>query len=816
VTIAKLRLGASPIAAIIALGAASSAYAQEQQPTVLADAASSANAVPAADAAPVADATTPASAGNSADDGTIIVTAQKRSESAQKVPISMAAFDGIALRKANVDSVQDLGRIASNIQVNKGAQSSFLRLNVRGVGSASNTTIEPSVAVFVDGIYVPRPGAIVGSMLDMEGVEVLRGPQGTLFGRNASAGALSLHTATPKRDFSAAVTGEIGTGDRYKLDGYVNVPLSDTQAIRVAGRAQWFGGYWHNNLDGKQYGGADDVAFRGTYKGDFGKVQWIVRGDYSRIKGDSVTNIDFDPTSVSAAQLAALKTRLGGQLPDTNPNDRTMNQFIPGDHLHDRQWGISSTLSVDLNGSTVKLIDSYRDWKSTQLDGDVIFVPISILSRYGSFSSKSNNHELQFISPEREWLGGHFDLVGGLYYFNEKYALGEQFNMGSQFCNVLTPAGPIQNACNGFLATKGGQNATNQQVTQTVNSYAVYGQATWHFNDQLKLTLGGRYTQDKKHGTYAQAISNPFVASLRAPEVLTFPHINNGRFTYRASLNYQPNRNVLVFANLSTGYKSAGYNSGGGSPALSTFDAAGNLISTKRVFKRETSKNYELGAKTSWLGGKLTANATLYRMDISGYQDRAFDGTSFTVLNAGKLRQQGVEGDITVSPMHDLKFTGTVAYLDSKFVDYPNAPGLPGIGGTQNLKGKPNTFSPKWSGRVAADWSHDIGSLRLDFDANVSFVSSQYYGLVSDANPQTIQKGYALLGTRVTLNGPGDRWALSLFGNNLTNKQYTNGNLYQTLDGALGLRNGVFPGSTAVRLLHADPRTLGAAMTVKF
>ena len=126
---------------------------------------------------------------------------------------------------------------------------------------------------------------------------------------------------------------------------------------------------------------------------------------------------------------------------------------------------------------------------------------------------------------------------------------------------------------------------------------------------------------------------------------------------------------------------------------------------TKRLFDRETSKNYELGAKTNWLNGALTANITFYRMDISGYQDRAFDGTSFTVLNAGKLRQQGFEYDMTVVPVHDLKFTASVAYLDSNFRNYPNAPGLPGLGGTQDLRASRTPSSPKWSGRVAVDWS---------------------------------------------------------------------------------------------------------------
>jgi iron complex outermembrane receptor protein len=144
--------------------------------------------------------------------------------------------------------------------------------------------------------------------------------------------------------------------------------------------------------------------------------------------------------------------------------------------------------------------------------------------------------------------------------------------------------------------------------------------------------------------------------------------------------------------------------------------------------------------------------------------------------------------------------------------------GLPNQGQFQDLKGKPVTFSPKWSGRVGFDWNGNLAwhGLTWDVTSNVSFYSKQFAGLVTDANPQSIQDGYAVLGARATLNGPGDRWSFSVFGNNLTDTHYTNGNLYQVLDGPLGLRNGVFPGSTAIRLLHADPRTVGASFTVRY
>ena len=150
----------------------------------------------------------------------------------------------------------------------------YVRLAIRGIGAASNTTVEPSVAVFLDGAYVPRVGAVISSMLDMESVEVLRGPQGTLFGRNASVGAVSFHTARPKfGDLSGEVTGEIGNGDRYKASGYVNVPVGENAAFRFAGSQQWFKGYWHNELDDKQVGGTDDTILRGSFRAEIGPAR---------------------------------------------------------------------------------------------------------------------------------------------------------------------------------------------------------------------------------------------------------------------------------------------------------------------------------------------------------------------------------------------------------------------------------------------------------------------------------------------------------------------------------------------------------------
>lgn len=765
------------------------------------------------------DASAPDEAANAEDE--IVVTAQKRSERLQDVPISMVVVNEAALTANNILTVQDLGRVATSFSATRAAQVSSIRLTVRGVGAPGNTATEPSVAAFVDSVYVPRPGSIMGNFLDIEGVEVLRGPQGTLFGRNASVGAISFRSATPKDEFSGLISAEAGTGDRYKLTGHINLPLSENVALRVAGLGSWFNGYWHNNLDGKTYGGSNDYAGRASIKADLGNVSWIVRADYSKSDGDGFTPSEFRYDSINATQAAtfrALQTGLAGTADDTVLFDRNVNQLVVAE-FEDRHWGVSSDATLDVGGYSLRLINSYRDWSSTQDDGDNVYTPVPLLSRKGGFTSKSHNHELQFISPKDELLGGRLDFVAGLYYFQEDYTIDARLQAEAQYCNVIIPLAQ-RPACNTSLAAGNGVDGADQDFSQSVKSFAVYGQTTFKIADPLSLTLGGRWSKDDKDGVYVQTVKFPFAAALRAPENVNLA-LKDDRVTWRASLNYKPNRDLLVFLNYSTGYKSGGFNSGPGATALNQ----------ARIFNRETVKNYELGAKTTWLDGGLIANLTLYRMDIGGFQDRAFDGVSFVVRNAGSLRHQGFEFDTTIRPSDNFTVNASLAYLDSKFTNYPRGAGLPGCaagpaicaglpnnGRTQDLKGRRLTYAPEFTGNFGATWTGDIGSSGLGWslNGNVSLTSDLNNGGVNDANPQTEQDGYALFGARFAINGPDDRWNVALFGNNLTNKGYCTAQFYQVVDGAFGMRNGVFPGSTGVRCNPATPRTYGVSGTVRF
>src|SRR4249919_2167142 len=205
-----LRLGASPLALVAAICLTSPAFAQEQAPAE------------SETAAQTDDSAQPA-----AEDDAIVVTAQRRSENIQDVPISIAAVSNETLESQTILNVLDLPRVATNFQTVRSSNTGSTRIGIRGLGSLANTLIEPSVAVFLDGVYVPRSGAILGAFLDVDGIEVLRGPQGTLFGRNASVGALSIRSALPRNEFSGEIAAESGSFDRYKVSGHVNIPLAD-------------------------------------------------------------------------------------------------------------------------------------------------------------------------------------------------------------------------------------------------------------------------------------------------------------------------------------------------------------------------------------------------------------------------------------------------------------------------------------------------------------------------------------------------------------------------------------------------------------
>lgn len=742
----------------------------------------------------------------------LVVTAQKRAENIQDVPLSIMAVSEKAMEARGIDDVRGLERVVPNLRLDTIAQASGVSLRIRGFGASSNAAIDPSVAPYIDGAFIPRPGAMLTSFLDVESVEVLRGPQGTLFGRNATVGAISLRTHAPGDSLAGKLSAEAGAYGTYKAEGMINVPVNDRMALRFAATATDTDGYIKNRLDGHTYGRSDTVAGRASAKWSVtDNLTWTVRVDYARTNGDGVALNQVDTSTASAAQLANFAARVGTPAPVlAYPPGRDVSQFMTNLNLKDSQYGVNSDLSLKVGeGYTLRMINSYRDWKNIQDDGDVVFTPLDLVSRDATFDSESQSHELQFISPKGALLNGKLDFVAGLYYFDEDYSIGEVFNLGSRYCGfaVAAAAPPLVGACN--AGPKVG--ASTNRFTQNAKSKAVYLQATYAVTPTLDLILGARETKDEKSGTFVQTLANPAAALLRAPENVALK-FSDSRPSWRANLSWHVTPDVMTFVTYSTGYKSGGLNSAGGASALGA----------KRLFNSETSKDWEAGLKSVLLDRRLLLNVTLYRTTLDDFQERSFDGVSFIVRNAGSIRAQGVELEGQARPNSHVSIDFGAAYLDSEFTANHLAPGLPACNNTatscktvQDLTGRRPTFSPKWQSNLGAEFTTSpfAGGFTAAVRGDMAYTGDVYS--TNDLNPQGVVDSFTLFSGRITLTSPDKSWNVALFGDNLTNEHYFRNKFSQTLDAVFGVRVPA-TGATLLRGFVGPPRTWGVRAAKSF
>jgi iron complex outermembrane recepter protein len=768
----------------------------------------------------------------------IMVTAQKRTESAQNVPISMTVLTNEALITAGVLNPADLQKVAPTLRYATSIGTLAARFSVRGIGSFSNSAIEPSVAFFQDGIYIPRPAAIANSLLDVEAVEVLSGPQGTLFGRNASAGAVFFRSGSPTGDFSGKARVDIDDGNRSRFEGVLNAPVNDAVSFRFAGLADNFDGYWKNDLNGKNFGGID------TYQGRLSmqvkpdeRLTWMLRGEYQQNKGDGTQNTKLLPASVTPATLARITSAQNGIVPNLNLYDGHNNSYTAHNIVDDSIWGVSSNLAYSFGSDyTIKLLNGYYDWDSRQGDGDTAALSVYVLGRNLNYTSKSNSHELQFISPKDQLLDGRLDYVAGLYFYHEDFGLRQASLNGPDFCRVIVPTiPPVAGALPG--ATTADKIAACQAIPpdtetsvgdfdQATRSVAAYSQATYKLLPTVDFTGGVRWTDEKKTGSYIGTFTPTGI--FLATNENTSLKLTDSRVTWRANLSWRPHDNLMLFTTASTGFKSGGFNNGINPVKLNGIP--GDPLS--RLFKAETTRNYEAGIKSQWLDNRLQVNATAYWMEVSNYQERSIVGTVSSIRNVGSIRNKGIEFSSEAVVTQFLKLNASVAYLDAEITNYPNGPVpnyLPGAGGRfQDLKGITPTYSPKWSGVVGGEVHGDVGSTNMGwaFNLSTSFVSRQSQGTLIDNNPYTVQGGYALVDARLSLIGDNDAWSVSVFGKNLADRGYCAATVLQVIDGQIGARYNTATGApavapatndaTAIRCLVGAPRVLGVSASMKF
>ena len=775
----------------------------------------------------------------------IIVTATKRAESIQDVPISISAYGAEFIEDSGVEDIHDIALYSPNFTIGSSSQISNNRIGIRGVASVGNAGIEPSVGVFVDGIYYPRPASVIGNLVDIEVFEVLRGPQGTLFGRNTPMGALNIRTRDPDFDkMSGMYTAGFGSHNLYHFGGAVNVPLSDSAALRFAGKYSDRDGYGTNLLNGENFGARDDLNFRS-------RLLWKptdnlsvrLTADYSTINSEGAT-IEYLNSASSPVLLETLAGLInldpglagidGTQLQTTDPVDHDIYQDHR-DNLDDEQYGFAGEITYTFDsGHELKSITGVRNWKAQYFES-AIRLPVKLFPRKTDYDNNTFSQEFQLLSP----TGGQFDYVLGAFYYDESYTISQDFDLGSEFCNPVVFGVLFQQAVTGTGSFAGigplppaqaqaaalGQantcdalpqiDASDSDFAQELSSYALFGQGTYHLSDRVSITFGGRYTSDDKTADFTNVVRNPFVTGLEVRDNENHADLRNdefgfdkSKFTYFANVRYNLAEAVMLFLTTSSGHKSGGFNTDGTFPSLTRM---------QRIFGPEDATSYELGIKSKIFDGTMLFNATAYRMDIKGFQDRAFDGVSFITRNVGELRQQGFEVDMNWNPIDQIGIIGALSYLDSEFIDYQNASPLPG-GPVQNLSGRRAHFSPEWQYSLVGDW-HDTFSLADSAEyflrGEMQHIGEQNVGGNTNQNPQSIQDPYTLFNARIGLRDDDNRWQITLWGKNLSGKGYCTvifDQPFGTQLGGLNVAANTLPQRCAV---GGSPKTYGVEVTFR-
>jgi len=741
--------------------------------------------------------------------GTVTVTAQKREQNVQDVPISISAYSGEFLEESGAQTLQDIALYSPNFMLPSSSQLTNARIQIRGVGAPGNAGIEPSVGVFIDEVYYPRPGSILGNLLDVQTVEVLRGPQGTLFGRNTAAGALNIRTKDPSLDGnSGRLSIGAGSFDAYNGSAVFNGVLSDTVAVRLAGQYSERGGYGTNLFTGEEFGARDDLNLRGKVLFNVSdQLSLKVAADYSEISfgGQTVELLpDTIPTPVFGGTLGAL---FGATARDqflaaaADPFDHDVYQDHR-DFSDDEQWGVSLHADYEFaSGHILRSITSARDWEAATF-GSALRLPAQMFPRKQTYENSTFSQEIQLLSP----TGREFEYVVGGFYYDESYEITSDFDLGAQFC-IPVVAG-LAGLGAGQACAAGQQiDASESDFSQDLQSFAVFGQGTWRPNEEWAFTAGLRYSDEEKEGAFSNVVNNPFVTilSIRANETLPATTLDDSQVTYFANASWFPVDDVMLFATYSTGYKGGGFNTQGTFPALAP---------NQRIFEAETSDNIEVGIKSQFFDNTLQANVTAYRMELEDYQDRAFDGISFVTRNVGELRQQGIEADIIWAPLDQLTINGGLSLLDSEFLDYQDASPLPG-GPVQDLTGGEAHFSPDVQGSLVADWSDSLGFNDMGYflRAELQNIGEQNLGGNTNNNPQSIQDAYSLFNARIGLAAEDDNWRLTLWGKNLTEEGYCTTIFDQPFGGSLG---GTANLQTPQRCVVGAPRTYGVELTKSF
>lgn len=677
---------------------------------------------------------------SAADDnsGDIIVTAQRTESLASKTPIALSAISGDSLRTAGITNPTTLGEQVPNLAITRG---NGLQITIRGVTSSDGSEKgDPSAAFLLDGIYIARPQVQETSFYDIARVEVLRGPQGTLYGRNTTAGVVNVISNRPVDRFEAAVNGAYGNFNNVQADAMINVPVADWLAIRASGSYDRRDSFLKPS-PGERY---DFDPFKKNLSGRLqalikptSRMDLLIRADYSSLQGNPLQNVR------GIRFFNVSNPRDPVRLPTTSDDLRTLGYLTTQQGRMDNDtWGISGELNWDLGPVAMTYLGSYREFTRDEVLTTLLGSPVPSTFK-GTY--RQNSQELRFATTG----SGPLKLQAGGYFFRETSAI-------DFFLRNAIPGVPFY----GF-----------PQDPVLNKTYGVFGQGTYELVEGFRVTLGARYSHDDKSrvgGTVRQQTEtyNPATDSI----LINSAAISSSKVTYRAGVEYDAGARTLLYGTFSTGYKAGGFNDG----CIAGTVVNGLTCNQARpadvlYYQPETLNSYEIGLKTRFAGNAVRLNASAFYYDYNNLQLSQLiivnGGPSAQTSNAAKARVKGVEveGVITPAPRNrvDLSFT----YLDAHYVDYlPLGLANPSV----SYAGRPLDRSPKVVVAAGYNYTLPIGASEIVFGARTR-MSSSYVLTAYSVPAQYRQPSFTQTDLTVTYNAPDQRWYLQGFARNLEN-----------------------------------------------
>ncbi len=673
----------------------------------------------------------------------VIITAQKRDERLTEVPISIANVNAEDIKQTGIRQLKEVAEYVPNLSISSGTDFTS-SVSIRGVGANSrNIGFDTRVGVYLDGVYLGQSPALNQELLDLERIEVLRGPQGTLFGKNTVAGAINLISKKPEDRFSGSVGMELGNYNSRQVSASLNLPLTDTLYSKVAINKQQRDGQVKNLATGNDINEQDATSYRLQFR--------------------YAPGISFEANLAFDGMDTERRSYTGD--PATNTWGTTLNTEAPRkneismniDPFEDRKIrGTALTLEQDLkSGFAVKSISAYRDTKISYInDLDYSAVDLAKLS-YGD-NYQQFTQELQLISPDDNSL----KYVAGLYYYDQA---GDSLRQVSS-----TPLA-------GLIFGSDPNSPTTTEGTVDTRSYAAFLNGSYQLSNNWKLGFGFRYSLEDKEADWSIDGSGSGAFGIATGTVKDSRSDNH--FSPTINLNYAFTNEINGYVKFSSGYKSGGFNL----DFVSQDDLSAGID-----FDKETVDSYELGLKGTLLDRRIQFSLAAFESNYSDYQVNQFidlgaGRTSISIRNAAKVETKGLEAELTFRPAERWQLMASVGLLDAKFADYPGG----GANGA-NVSGNTLPGVSDLSMNLGVQYYHPVPALGAEMLVRLDYsYRDDYYNTADNVKSRqllsgdSVQYGWVddieLLNGRLALESLNGDWSLALWGRNLTNEDYLSG-----------------------------------------